>query len=139
MSIRRRTNSFIFGGISAAVFLAVGIIMMINGGGFADFAIYAGIAVAAFTFVSCLILANNFIGELVAEIFSWGFISLPGLIFELSLDGILWLITVKLLFWLLGLALAVLCGILAVVLGAALSVFVYPFAIVKSFREVTTV
>lgn len=136
MTNSRRTYSFIFGGLCAAVFLAIGIVGWINGGGAATFGLFAALAVLSYTFLSCLILANNFIGEMVVEVFSWGFISLPGLIFELSLDGIIWLLTVKLLFWILGLLLAVACGILAVVLGAVVSVFVYPFALVKSFKEV---
>ena len=86
-----------------------------------------------FPFLSCLFLKNNFVGEMVIGIASWGFARLPGLIFELSLDGIIWLLTVKLAFWLLGLLLATLTTILGVILGMAISVFVYPFALRKSF------
>jgi hypothetical protein len=44
--------------------------------------------VCAFALASCLILGNNFVGEMIAEIFSWGFVKMPGVIFELDLDGI---------------------------------------------------
>ena len=131
----RRIHSFVWGGLAAALGVGLGIYNFIGGDSIlGTFFLVAGIL--AFTFVSCLILDNNFIGELVGEIFSWGFVSLPGLIFELSLDGILWLITVKILFWILGLILACLTGILAVVCGAILSVFVYPFALIKNIRGV---
>ena len=128
----RRTHSFIWGGIIAAALIALSIFASPDGSG-----ILTGIVlgIIGFTFSSCLILDNNFIGEVVSDIFSWGFVQLPGLIFELSLDGILWLITVKLLFWLLGIILAVICGILGVVIGAFLSIFTYPFAIARSFRN----
>ena len=53
----------------------------------------------------------------------------------LDLDGIIWLITVKLLFWVLGFLLATLFGLLAIILGLALSVVVYPFALVKNIRN----
>ena len=85
--------------------------------------------------VSCLILDNNFIGEMISEIFSWGFVRFPGLIFTLDLDGIIWLITVKLLFWVLGFLIAALFGLLAVSLGLVLSIFVYPFALAKNIRS----
>ena len=72
---------------------------------------------------------------MVLEIFSWGFVRMPGLIFTLDLDGIIWLLTVKLLFWVLGILLALLAGTLALILGAVISVFVYPYAIIKNFRK----
>lgn len=131
----RRIHSFVWGGLAGAFGIGFGIYSFIgNDSILGVISLVAGIL--AFTFVSCLILDNNFIGDLVGEIFSWGFVSLPGLIFELSLDGIIWLITVKLLFWILGLILACITGILAVVCGAILSVFVYPFALVKNIRGV---
>ena len=76
---------------------------------------------------------SHAIGEMVAEIFSWGFVRMPGLIFTLDLDGIIWLLTVKLLFWLLGILLALLCGVLAVALGSVVSFVVYPFALYKAY------
>ena len=69
---------------------------------------------------------------MIAEIFSWGFVRMPGLIFTLDLDGIIWLLTVKLLFWILGILLAILCGGLAIALGLFVSIFVYPFALRKN-------
>ena len=71
----------------------------------------------------------------MANVFSWGFVSMPGLIFELDLDGIIWLLTVKLLFWILGFVLAILCGILAIALGLIVSIFVYPYALVVNLRS----
>ena len=61
---------------------------------------------------------------------------MPGLIFELDLDGIIWFLTVKLIFWILGFILAALCGILAIGLGLVVSLFVYPFAIIKNIKGI---
>ena len=124
----RRIKSFIWGGVTAAALIVLGIAT----GNILPMII---IAITGFTLVSCLILGNNFIGEMIAEIFSWGFVRFPGLIFTLDLDGIIWLITVKLLFWVIGFLLATLFGILAIALGLLLSVFVYPFALVKNIRN----
>ena len=127
--MRRIVNSFVWGGIAALACIIIGICA-------ADVGIWMAAAVGAFTLTSCLILNNNFIGDMLLDIFSWGFVRMPGVIFTLDLDGIIWLLTVKLLFWVLGIILAILCGILAIALGTIVSVFVYPFALYKSFKGI---
>ena len=130
----RRIHAYVWSGIAAAAMLGIFIASYVSSGEIEKLFTGLILSVVCFTFLSCLILANNFIGELVADIFSWGFVQMPGLIFTLDLDGIIWLLTVKLLFWILGLLLAVLCGLLGVVIGAGVSVFVYPFALYKAYR-----
>lgn len=127
--MKKRVNSFVWGGIVALASIIIGICT-------AHVGICIAIAVGAFTLISCLILNNNFVGDMILEIFSWGFVRMPGLIFSLDLDGIIWLLTVKLLFWILGIILAILCGILAIALGSIVSVFVYPFALYKNIKGV---
>lgn len=127
--LRHRSRSFVLGGLAAIAVLIIGITVAVktrNAGLIAAFAVGA---VAAFTLVSCCILRNNFIGEMVLTIFSWGFVRFPGLIFELDLDGIVWLLTVKLAFWVIGILLACAFGALAIILGGVMSLFVYPYAI----------
>ena len=130
-----RNRSFIWGGITATVFFIIGIISWISSSNAANFGTFSLLAITGFTLVSCLVLDNNFVGDMIAEIFSWGFVRMPGVIFTLDLDGIIWLLTVKLLFWILGLALAAAAGLLAIVLGLIVSIFVYPFALGKNIRE----
>ena len=89
----------------------------------------------SFTLISCLILDNNFIGEMISAIFGWGFVTMPGLIFTLDLDGIIWFLTVKLLFWILGIVLAILCGILGIFVGLVMSLFVYPYALYQNIKH----
>ena len=124
----RRTHSFIWGGLTAVILFILGIV-------FENIGVFAIVAVAGFTLVSCLILDNNFIGDMIIEVLSWGFVSMPGVIFTLDLDGLIWLLSVKLLFWVLGLLLAVCVGLLAIALGLLLSVVVYPFALAKNIRK----
>lgn len=124
----RRNKSFVWGGVTSAVLLAGGIAA-------GDILSMIPPALMGFTLVSCLILGNNFIGDMILTIFSWGFVKFPGLIFTLDLDGIIWLIAVKLLFWVLGFLIAALFGFLAIVLGLFLSVVVYPFALIKNIRN----
>ena len=131
-----RNRSFIWGGITATVFFIIGIISWISSSNAANFGTFSLLAITGFTLVSCLVLDNNFVGDMIAEIFSWGFVRMPGAIFTLDLDGIIWLLTVKLLFWVIGIILAVICGILAIVLGLLISVIVYPFALIKNIKGV---
>ena len=72
---------------------------------------------------------------MVATIAEWGFVQFPNLIFTLDLDGLIWFLTVKLLFWILGFLLAAAFLILGVLLGMLLSIFVYPFALAKNIRH----
>lgn len=132
--MKLRTYSFVWGGLAAAALISVGILTSIKESDFSNLGFWGGLGVTAFTLISCLILDNNFVGDMISEIFSWGFVRMPGLIFTLDLDGIIWLLTVKLLFWILGIVLAVLCGALAISLGLAISVFVYPYAIYRNVK-----
>ena len=127
--MKQRTNSFVWGGIATLTCIIIGICT-------SNIGLWIAIAVGAFTLTSCLILNNNFVGEMLLEIFSWGFVRMPGVIFSLDLDGLVWLLTVKLLFWVIGIILALLCGILAISLGLIVSVFVYPFALYKNIKSV---
>lgn len=92
-------------------------------------------AAAGFTFLSCLILNNNFIGDVVLEIWSWGFVKMPGIIFTLDLDGCLFFIGCKILFAILGFLIGLVAAVAAIAIGMVLSIFVYPFAIRKSINR----
>ena len=133
-NINKRRCACWFGGIFAALFVGIAIASFVKGNAEAGTGCLV-FGLVGFTFISCLFLGNNFIGDMVLEIFSWGFVRMPGLIFTLDLDGIIWLLTVKLAFWILGILLALLFGILGVLLGAALSIFVYPYAIIKNLNS----
>ena len=59
--------------------------------------------------------------------------SMPGLIFEFDLDGIIWFITVKLLLSVLSIALSVIWFILVVTFGSIFAIFTFPFALIRLF------
>ena len=133
--VSQRRKSYIWGGVitGALVFAVVAFAIWAN----LDFGFTAagvGLSLLWFPFISCLFLKNNFIQDMVEEVWSWGFVRFPGLIFELDLDGIIWLLTVKLAFWILGFIIAGIFFVGAVCLGIIVSLFVYPFALVKSYR-----
>jgi hypothetical protein len=56
------------------------------------------------------------------------------LIFELSLDGIIWLLTVKLCLWILCGMLSILWFFVGLVVTASVSIVTFPYAIVKACK-----
>lgn len=132
----QRKRSFIWSTVFAILALAVGIIVIVTqGASGGTIALTVALPILTFTFASCMFLQNNFIGDLFETVSLWGFVKFPGLIFELSLGGIAWLIVVKILFWILGMILAIMAFLLALVLCMVLSVFTYPYAIVKNIKH----
>lgn len=135
--LKQRKLSFIWSPIFAVIMVVAAIIGITQAELGIGLAVGGGIAlgVATFTLASCMFLKNNFICDLVYWVASWGFVRFPGLIFSLDLDGIVWLITVKLAFWVLGGILAICSILLAGVIGGVFSLFTYPYAIVKSIKN----
>lgn len=131
----QRKRSFLWGGLLTALAVALALIITLSAKTETGAVIGASIGSALFfPFLSCLFLKNNFIGDLFETISSWS-IRMPGLIFSLDLDGIIWLLTVKLALWILGGLISIFCFILAVAICLVLSIFVYPFAITKSVKH----
>lgn len=87
------------------------------------------LSVLLLTFLVCVFLDNTFIGEMWEDVSSWGFSTMPGIIFSLDFDGIVFLIAVKVLFAILSFVVAVCATVLATVLGLILGVFAFPFAL----------
>ena len=130
-----RKKSFILSGILASLYLIVACIICISNDNLIGILLNLGIAICIFTCISCLVLDNNCIEDIILGILSWGFVRMPGLIFELSLDGFIWLITVKLVLWIIQISISILVGIFAIVFGGILSLFIYPFALNRNISE----
>ncbi len=82
-----------------------------------------------YTFVASLLLGDNCATLNVIVWFCERSISFPGLIWEFSIDGFLWLIGMKLLFWLLGVLFGILCAIFGIFVGCLISPIAYVFGI----------
>lgn len=132
----QRVKSFVWSGIWTALILVAAIFGIVSNPAYETSVKISAIVTSLlfFPFFSCLYLKNNFVGDMFCAILEWGFVRFPTLIFTLDLDGIVWLLTVKLLFWILGILFAIAAGFLALVISLIVSPFVYPFALVKNFR-----
>ena len=89
--------------------------------------------IGAFTLVS-QILWETFIFDFFF-FFCRSFKAPFGLIFELSLDGIIWLLTVKLLLWIFFGLLSILFFLVGLVLSIIISLFSFPFTLPIKIRE----
>ena len=132
----QRKRSFVWSGVITAILLAASLIITISN--HLPVGAIIGIAAATllfFPFISCLFLKNNFVGNMVETVAMWGTVRFPGIIFSLSFGGIAWLIVVKIAFWIIGFMIGLAAIALAVALGLIVSIFVYPFALKKSFEH----
>lgn len=130
---KRRSRSFIWPTIVALIFIASGISSFVKGDVSTGWGCL-GVGALAYCFVATMILNNTFITDMWFEIISWGFVNLPGIIFEFSFDGLIFLIAMKIIFFILGIILALLATACATLLAMALSIFVYPFALRKNLK-----
>ena len=133
--ISQRKKSFVWATIISVVVLVIGIAVAVNSSGVGGILGAIFLPILSFTFVSCLFLKNNFVGDTFLAIASWGVVEFPGLIFSFDLDGFAWLIGMKILFWILGFVLGFLAILLALVVCMPLSAIAYPFALKKSFSN----
>lgn len=132
----QRKRSFIWSGIITAVALIIAISVSIKNNFSTGQTIGLSItSLLLFPFISCLFLQNNFVEDMFIDVATFGFVRFPGLIMSLDLDGIIWFITVKLIFLILGFTIAAFFFIFAVALGMIVSIFVYPVALKKNFSN----
>lgn len=129
--LKRRKHSFIW----PSIITVLGIIISLTALSGTGTIIGLVVSVLLFPFSACLILYNNVVGDVVLEVLTWSVVKFPGIIFGLDIDGVVFLIAMKVLFFILGLVLTVLCAVLAIAVGGVVSLFVYPYAIRKNFQH----
>ena len=131
----QRKRSFLWGGILTAVIILITYFISSSSKAGTSTVIGATVvSVLFFPFISCLFLNNNFIMDLFLTIASWS-VRMPGVIFSLDLDGIIWLLTIKLALWILSALISVAMFLLALSVCLLMSIFVYPFALIKNIKN----
>ena len=134
--VSRRKKSFVWSSLAAIAVLLVCLIVSskLDWEGYMV-ALTVVAPVLSFTFISCLFLANTALTEIFESVSSWGFVTFPGLIFSFDLDGIIWVICMKVLFWILGILLGIGAFLLALGICMPISLIVYPFSLTKNLRH----
>lgn len=127
--------SYILGGIALVGLVVTGLVLFMSNNDAGQLAVFLVTGVCAFTFIGCLFARNNFVGDMFMSIATWGCVRFPGIIFTLDFDGLVFLITTKILFAILGFVLVLITISLALVISLVLSVLVYPYAIVTVYKN----
>ncbi len=91
------------------------------------------ISYAMFATLYC-ILSTSYICEVFTTVASWS-IRFPGLIFTWDIEGIAWLIGMKILFAILGFFISVFVFLFALSLSAALASVSFPFILISNIRN----
>ena len=130
---RARNRGLIWGGVIAGIWLALGIMSA-----FSDLSLFFStiggallIGVFTFTFVSQLFWDGAVVH---CATNSWH-VMMPGIIFEFSLDGFIFLIAMKLLFAFIRLLIAVLSFIVCLIVAVLISPFTFIFALRRVNKE----
>lgn len=126
---RHLIRSVVVASIVLAIFLALCISSLIDEftGGTLAFTIIGTYVVFAFVFLlfyDCVV--QDVVVNWITKSIRW-----PGLIFSFDLDGILWLIGMKLLFWALGVLFGIVMALIGGSIGLVCAPFVFPFVVVK--------
>lgn len=132
-----RNHAFVWGAIAGVAALIVSLLVCLAGTEKRPqlIAPLALSSVLLFTFLFCVIVNNNFVGEMWSAVASWGCVKMPSVIFSLDFDGLLFLIGAKILFGIIGFICAAAGFVLATILGFICSIFVFPFALGINVRE----
>lgn len=129
---KRRIRSFIWPSIFMTIGIIVAIILFINGQNLAG-GITLGASIGLRPFFGCLFLGDNSVGDIWLTIASKT-ITWPGVIFSLDFGGLIFLVTVKLLFAILSILLTLTLMVIATGIGGVAALFVYPFALKKNLE-----
>ena len=130
-----RIHSFVWPGLLALALIIFGIVNLTSGNNQVGFSLII-ISIFAFTFLATIILDNTFVSDVWITVRDWGFVTMPGIIFELSFDGLVFLIVVKILFFIIGMIISIAAFILATVLAAALSIIGYPLGLYRNIKGI---
>lgn len=87
-----------------------------------------------FAFVFCMFY-ECLVQDVVWDWFTKS-LNLPGLIFTFDLDGFVWLIGMKILFWFIGLIFGIVTGAIGIAIGLVCAPFVFPFLLRKEAQGI---
>lgn len=90
------------------------------------------ISYGIFSMIYCIVSASY-----IGEVFVWCAslsIKFPGLIFSWDIEGIVWVIAMKILFAILGFLIGILALAFAIVFSATLGMFSFPFVLIHNIR-----
>lgn len=128
----RRVHSFIWPTILAVVLIAISITRFVAGDTNLGLGLLIG-GILGYFFLADFILFNNVVPEVWVGIASKT-VHLPGVIFSADLDGVIFLVAMKIFLMILGFLAGIALIVLATGIAGIISPFVYPVALSRSLR-----
>lgn len=122
--------------VSVVVFVLIFLFAKQNWNGL-SIGLLVGLTIGGFTVTSQI-----FWGEFIGDVFSFfcrSFKAPFGLIFELSLDGILWLLTVKFFLWVFFGLLSIAWFVLGLFVTSFISYFTFPFQLASKIKKIKSI
>ena len=106
---------------------------------FSDFSWWATVVISSYAFgtMVAMLVWDSWLTD-VFDFFMRSF-TMPGVIFSLDLDGIIWFITVKLGLAILSGILSVVCALIGIAICAALATVSFPFTLVAANKDINSV
>ena len=137
---KKRNKSLIWGALAGILVLVFGLMVGITGTTSEDERLIWIISsivfcYSTFNMVSLLILDNTFVSDVIMWFLSRT-IRFPGVIFSFDIEGLVFLIVVKLLFAILGFLFGLLFAIIGLLIGNVLSIFAWPFSVAKVNKQI---
>lgn len=132
---RQRVHAIVWPSLFLAIALGISIAMFVQGNTGSGIGFIVG-GIIFFPFLATMIMDNTFLTETWMEIAGFGFVKMPGIIFSLSFDGIVWLIAVKILFVIIAFLLALATIVFATAICMVLGIFVYPLSLYRSIHYI---
>lgn len=137
---KKRNKSLIWGAIAGILVLVIGLFLGITGTTSDNERLIWIISsivfcYSTFNMVSLLIIDNTFVSDVILW-FLTRTVRFPGVIFSFDLDGLVFLIVVKVLFAILGFLFGLIFAIIGLFIGNVLSIFAWPFSIAKVNKQI---
>ena len=132
---KKRIKSFVYPSLFAILFIIMSIVSFAQGDAKAGAGMLI-IGIMGYFFIATMILNNTYLTDMWLEIASWGFIRMPGVIMEFSLEGILIGIAIKIVLWIFGILLALAVMGVATLICAVFAIFTYPVALNRNFKYI---
>lgn len=130
----RRILGYVIGLAAFAVLFGISVALALNSKDNLWMAIGAVAGVCAYFIIACALLGDNLVTSCFTTIAGFG-IRFPGIIFSLDIDGIVFLIVMKVIFAILAAIISFFAFIAACLISGALAIVYYPYILVISYKH----
>ncbi len=131
-------RALIIPGIVIGIILALLAVLLISSVGFKE-ALSSCLVLALIALITYTMVVQIMWDGVVSDIFYWAkdkSFSMPGLIFTLDLDGLIWFIVVKIGLTILSLLLSLIVAVIGTAFCLVISPFIFPFALIANIKEI---